>query len=55
MSSSDPMEIIQKVVLETLEKDSIIADTRVLSAEGVEFNQQQVLGVLMRLESHQVE
>lgn len=53
MSSSitDSMEIIQKIVLETLEKDSLIPDTRVL---GTEFSQQQVLGVLMRLESHQV-
>ena len=50
-SSTDSMEIIQKLVLETLEKESIIADTRAL---GTEFTQQQVLGVLMRLESHQV-
>ena len=55
------MEIIQKLVLETLEKDSIISDTRVLNSVAsagcdgvVEFGQQQVLGVLMRLESHQV-
>ncbi len=54
MSSTDPMEIIQKLVLETLEKNSLISDTRVLFPEGAEFNQQQVLGVLMRLESHQV-
>lgn len=45
------MEIIQKLVLETLEKDSLIPDTRAL---GSEFSQQQVIGVLMRLESHQV-
>ena len=50
-SQVDSMEIIQKVVLETLEKNSVIPDTRVL---GSEFTQQQVLGVLMRLESHQV-
>lgn len=50
-SAVDSMEIIQKLVLETLEKDSSIPDTRVL---GTEFTQQQVLGVLMRLESHQV-
>lgn len=51
MSSTDSMEIIQKFVLETLDKDSIIPDTRVI---GNEFTQQQVIGVLMRLESHQV-
>ena len=51
MSSSDSMEVIQKLILETLEKDSIIPDTRVL---GKEFSQQQIIGVLMRLESHQV-
>ena len=45
------MEIIQRIVLETLEKDSLIPDTR---AFGSEFSQQQVIGVLMRLESHQV-
>ena len=50
-STADSMEIIQKFVLETLEKDSLIPDTRVV---GAEFTQQQVLGVLMRLESHQV-
>lgn len=54
MSSTDPMEIIQKLVLETLERNSLISDTRAISSGGVEFNQQQVLGVLMRLESHQV-
>lgn len=51
MSSTDSMEIIQKFVLETLDKDSIIPDTRVI---GNEFTQQQIIGVLMRLESHQV-
>lgn len=50
-SSMDTMEIIQKLVLETLDKDSLIPDTRSL---GNEFTQQQVIGVLMRLESHQV-
>ena len=50
-STADSMEIIQKLVLETLEKDSLIPDTRLI---GTEFSQQQVLGVLMRLESHQV-
>lgn len=50
-SAADSMEIIQKLVLETLEKDSLIPDTRLI---GTEFSQQQVLGVLMRLESHQV-
>lgn len=50
-SSMDTMEIIQKLVLETLDKDSLIPDTRAL---GNEFTQQQVIGVLMRLESHQV-
>jgi hypothetical protein len=50
-STADSMEIIQKLVLETLQKDSVIPDTRIL---GTEFTQQQVLGVLMRLESHQV-
>lgn len=45
------MEVIQKLVLETLDKDSLIPDTRAL---GNEFTQQQVIGVLMRLESHQV-
>lgn len=49
--TSDSMEIIQKMILETLEKDSMIPDTRKLSSE---FTQQQVIGVLMRLESHQV-
>ena len=47
----DSMEIIQKLVLETLDKNSLIPDTRTL---GSEFTQQQVIGVLMRLESHQV-
>lgn len=50
-SGADSMEIIQKLVLETLERDSVIPDTRALSTE---FTQQQVIGVLMRLESHQV-
>jgi hypothetical protein len=50
-SSSDSMEKIQKLILETLEKDSSIPDTRVF---GQEFSQQQIHGVLMRLESHQV-
>lgn len=50
-STADSMESIQKLVLETLQKDSVIPDTRIL---GTEFTQQQVLGVLMRLESHQV-
>ena len=50
-SATDSMEIIQKFILETLDKDSIIPDTRVI---GNEFTQQQVIGVLMRLESHQV-
>lgn len=50
-SSMDTMEVIQKLVLETLDKDSLIPDTRAL---GNEFTQQQVIGVLMRLESHQV-
>ena len=50
-SSTDSMEIIQKIILETLDKNSIIPDTRVI---GNEFTQQQVIGVLMRLESHQV-
>ena len=49
---SDSMEIIQKVILETLERDSEIADTR--ACLGSEFTSQQVIGVLMRLESHQV-
>lgn len=55
-TTTDPMEIIQKLVLETLEKNSSIPDTRALcsSVEGIEFSQQQILGVLMRLESHQV-
>ena len=51
-STTDSMEIIQKIILETLEKDSLISDTRKLSQN--EFSQQQVIGVLMRLESHQV-
>lgn len=45
------MEKIQKLILETLEKDSSIPDTRVF---GQDFSQQQIHGVLMRLESHQV-
>ena len=49
---SDSMEIIQKVILETLERDSEIKDTRVCL--GSDFTSQQVIGVLMRLESHQV-
>lgn len=50
-STVDSSEQIQKIILETLNKDQIISDTRAL---GSELDQLQVIGVLKRLLSHQV-
>lgn len=54
MDSSSLQEALQRVILETLDRESTIEDSREirLNAEAVE--QQVVLGVLKRLEVHQV-
>ncbi len=48
---TDVSEVLQKLILETIDRDGSIPDTRTL---GSAYDQQQVLGVLKRLELYQV-
>lgn len=48
---TDVSESLQKLILETIDRDGSISDTR---AFGTAYDQQQILGVLKRLEVHQV-
>ncbi len=52
MSSNS--ENIQKLVLETLEKNQIIPDSRFLLLDGEKIDSQSLLGVLKRLIVHEV-
>ena len=47
----DASEALQKLILETIDREGSIPDTRAL---GSAYDQQQILGVLKRLEVHQV-
>lgn len=48
---TDVAETLQKLILETIDAAGCIPDTRTLDSQ---YDSQQVLGVLKRLEVHQV-
>lgn len=54
MDSSSLQEALQRAILETLDRESTIEDSRAIRLNDEAVEQQVVLGVLKRLEVHQV-
>jgi len=55
MDSTGLQEALQRVILETLERESVLEDSRTIRLNSEAVDQQLILGVLKRLEVHQVQ